>query len=186
MTRRSLTHALAESSVSLTQAEVDELMRAYDTLSIFPDVAGALERIAKHSDLLHPVVFSNGTHAMVSASVHKSPELASYASVFKDIVVVEEVKRFKPDPEAYRHLATKVGKDPQSKEDMGSMWLISGNPFDVVGARAVGMQACWVDRAGNGWQDEMVQGTAGRPTAIVKSLDKVVDVVEGATEGATK
>jgi 2-haloacid dehalogenase len=31
-----------------------------------------------------------------------------------------------------------VGKDPSSKEDMASMWLISGNPFDVVGARADG------------------------------------------------
>lgn len=150
-------------------------MQAYDSLSIFPDVGPALSTIAKQSHL-HPVVFSNGTHKMVSASVNKSPDLAPHASVFKDIVVVEEVKRFKPDPDVYFHLARKVGKDP--KTDMGEMWLISGNPFDIVGARAVGMKACWVDRAGNGWQDGMVEGEKGRPTAIVKSLEEVIKVVD--------
>ncbi|GAB7357294.1 hypothetical protein MBLNU459_g8261t1 [Dothideomycetes sp. NU459] len=173
LTDRSLRHALAESSVTLEQRHVDDLMRAYDSLSTFPDVAPALEGISKQSSI-HAVVFSNGTHAMVSSSVNKSPDLSPYASVFKDIVVIEEVKKFKPAPEVYHHLARKVDK---SEKDMSSMWLVSGNPFDVVGARAVGMQACWVDRAGNGWQDELVQGDKGRPTAIVKSLEEVLSVV---------
>lgn len=153
-------------------------MKAYDSLSIFPDVAPALEAISKQ-DSLYPVVFSNGTFTMVSNSVNKSPDLSKHASVFKDIVVVEEPKRFKPAPETYAHLAKQVGLNPDSKEDMASMWLISGNPFDVTGARAVGMQACWVDRAGNGWQDAMIEGELGRPTAIVQSLEEVPNVVSG-------
>ncbi|KAL1303289.1 hypothetical protein AAFC00_006695 [Neodothiora populina] len=174
ITLRSLRHALAESAVSLDQKAIDELMEAYNSLSIFPDVAPALTAISKASGL-HAVVFSNGTHDMVSSSVNKSPDLSPYASVFKDIVVVEEIKCFKPDPEVYYHLARKVGKNPDT--DMGSMWLISGNPFDVVGARTVGMKALWVDRAGNGWQDELVAGDVGQPTAIVKSLEEVLQVV---------
>lgn len=152
-------------------------MLAYDSLSTFPDVAPAISAIKKQSNF-HPVVFSNGTHKMVSASVNNSPDLGPYADVFKDIVVVEEVKRFKPDPDVYVHLAQKVGKD---EKDMGDMWLISGNPFDVVGARLVGMKACWVDRAGNGWQDSIIEGEKGRPTAIVKSLEEVIDVVNSKT-----
>lgn len=178
VTLRSLRHALAESSVSLEQDDIDDLMKAYDSLSIFPDVAPALEAIAKQSDF-YPVVFSNGTHTMVSNSVNKSPDLSKHASTFKDIIVVEEPKRFKPTPESYTHLAKSVGKDPSSKEDMASMWLISGNPFDVVGARAVGMQACWVDRAGNGWQDGLLEGEIGRPTVIVSSLEEVPSKVSG-------
>lgn len=173
MTDRSLRHALAESSVSLEQKDMDDLMRAYDSLSTFPDVAPAMKSISKEANI-HAVVFSNGTHGMVSSSVNNSPDLSPYASVFKDIVVIEEVKKFKPAPEVYQHLARKVGK---SEKDMSSMWLISGNPFDIVGAKAVGMQACWVDRAGNGWQDELIQGEKGRPTAIVKSLEEVLGVV---------
>ncbi|KAI4745631.1 haloacid dehalogenase, type II [Aureobasidium sp. EXF-12298] len=178
VTLRSLRHALAESSVSLEQKDIDDLMKAYDSLSIFPDVGPALEAIAKRDDF-YPVVFSNGTNTMVSNSVNKSPDLSKHASTFKDIVVVEEPKRFKPTPESYAHLAKAVGKDPNSKEDMASMWLISGNPFDVTGARAVGMQACWVDRAGNGWQDAMIEGDLGRPSAIVKSLEEVPSAVGG-------
>ncbi|KAI4758907.1 haloacid dehalogenase, type II [Aureobasidium sp. EXF-3400] len=178
VTLRSLRHTLAESSVSLEQKDIDDLMKAYDSLSIFPDVGPALEAIAKRDDF-YPVVFSNGTNTMVSNSVNKSPDLSKHASTFKDIVVVEEPKRFKPTPESYAHLAKAVGKDPNSKEDMASMWLISGNPFDVTGARAVGMQACWVDRAGNGWQDAMIEGDLGRPSAIVKSLEEVPSAVGG-------
>ncbi|KAH0259662.1 haloacid dehalogenase, partial [Aureobasidium melanogenum] len=178
VTLRSLRHALAESSVSLEQKDIDDLMKAYDSLSIFPDVAPALEAISKRNDLF-PVVFSNGTHTMVSNSVNKSPDLSKHASVFQDIVVVEEPKRFKPTPESYAHLAKRVGKDPNNKEDMASMWLISGNPFDVTGARAVGMQACWVDRAGNGWQDALIEGELGRPSVIVKSLEEVPNAVAG-------
>jgi 2-haloacid dehalogenase len=153
-------------------------MRAYDSLSIFPDVAPALEAIAKRDDF-YPVVFSNGTNTMVSNSVNKSPDLCKHASTFKDIVVVEEPKRFKPAPETYAHLAKTVGKNFEDAEDMASMWLISGNPFDIVGARMVGMKACWVDRAGNGWQDLILEGEIGRPSAIVKSLEEVPSVVGG-------
>lgn len=173
VTNHSLKHALAEASVSLDEKDIEDLMRAYDSLSTFPDVAPALESISKETNI-HAVVFSNGTHDMVSSSVKKSPDLSPHASVFKDIVVIEEIKKFKPAPEVYYHLARKVGK---SEKDMGSMWLISGNPFDIVGAKAVGMKACWVDRAGNGWQDGLVEGEKGRPTAIVKSLEEVLGVV---------
>lgn len=176
ITRRSLQHALAESEVSLNDQDTDDLMAAYDTLSTFPDVGPALTRLQKASNI-HAVVFSNGTHKMVSSSVHGSPDLGPYSSVFKDIVVVEEIKKFKPAPEVYAHLARKVGKDPESEKDMASMWLVSGNPFDVVGARAVGMKAAWVDRAGNGWQDSLIPGELGRPTVIVKSLEEVVEAV---------
>ena len=113
---------------------------------------------------------------MVSNSVKLSPDLGPHASVFKDIVTVEEVRQFKPHPHVYRHLAKKVGKGPLS---MADIWLVSGNPFDVIGARMAGMQACWIDRGGNGWTDQLVQSDEGRPSVIVKGLGEVVDAVKG-------
>jgi 2-haloacid dehalogenase len=74
----------------------------------------------------------------------------------------------------YGHLASCTGMTG----NMGSMWLISGNPFDIVGAHAVGMKAAWVDRAGNGWQDQL----GGEPTVVVKSLEQVADIVAKHTE----
>ena len=151
-------------------------MKAYDSLSTFPDVTPALHALEKESGIT-AVVFSNGTQTMVTNSVKSSPDLGPHVSVFKDIVTVEEVQRFKPAPAVYYHLAEKVGKS-KSKEAMGEMWLVSGNPFDVVGARSVGMQAAWVDRAGNGWVDQLIQEPTGKPTVIVKDLEQVADAVK--------
>ena len=173
ITRNSLDHALTESGLQLAEPATENLMQAYDSLSTFPDVPPALEAIAQ-SEGIQAVVFSNGTDAMIGKSVNESPGLGPHAAVFRDIVTVEEVRCFKPHPDVYYHLAKKVGK---SGDAMGEMWLVSGNPFDVVGARAVGMQACWVDRAGSGWTDELVQGAVGTPTAVVRGLGEVVEVV---------
>ena len=146
-------------------------MKAYNSLSTFPDVDAALSVVSKEPRLT-AVVFSNGTDSMVSSSVKSSPDLRPHASVFKQIITVEEVKKFKPSPDVYFHLAEKVGKE-KSREGMKEMWLISGNPFDVVGARAVGMQAAWVDRQGSGWSDGLVKGEM--PTLTGKDLSEIVE-----------
>ena len=152
---------------------IEKLIESYDSLSTFPDVSPALKAVAAEARIT-PVVFSNGTPDMVRNSVFSSPDLSPHAEVFKSIITVDKVTRFKPDPAVYYHLAEEVGK---SKEEMGSIWLVSGNPFDIIGARAVGMKTAWVDRVGNGWTDELVHGAQGRPTIIVNSLEGVVEGV---------
>ena len=152
-------------------------MKAYDSLSAFPDVAPCLKALSATSGIT-AVVFSNGTDSMVSNSVKSSPDLGPHVDIFCRIVTVEEVKCYKPKPEVYHHLAEQVGKS-KSRESMGEMWLVSGNPFDIVGARAVGMRAIWVNRGGGDWTDHLMGGKdVGKPTAIVKSLEEVPDVVK--------
>ena len=160
----------------MDEKSIASLLKAYDSLSAFPDVAEALQSISQVPNIT-VVVFSNGTNEMVTNSVKSSPDLGPHASVFQNIVTVEEVKKFKPSPEVYYHLAGKVGKE-KSKESMSKMWLVSGNPFDVVGARSVGMQAAWIDRAGNGWTDQLVPEESGSPTVIVKGLNEMVEAVK--------
>ncbi len=174
VTRKSLHHALAEHDVSLNDDETEKLMTAYDNLSTFPDVAPALESLSSKADMAC-VVFSNGTKSMVTNSVRQSDDLKPLSSVFSEIVTVDFVRTFKPAPEVYKYLAQCT--DMTGKES--DMWLISGNPFDVCGARAVGMQAAWVDRTGNGWQDKL----GGEPTAVVKGLGEVVSAVEKWSSG---
>ncbi|ORY12737.1 haloacid dehalogenase, type II [Clohesyomyces aquaticus] len=173
VTRNSLQHALAEASVSLDSKAIDSLMNAYNTLSLFPDVPPLFSHL-ESNPAIHAVVFSNGTNDMISASLSQSPDLSPHAHLFKDVVVVEPVQKFKPCPEVYQHLCKKVGKEGIPAD----VWLISGNPFDVVGANAIGMRSCWVDRSGAGWQDGLVEGEKGRPTVTVKGLDEVVGTVQ--------
>ncbi|KAL8833258.1 MAG: hypothetical protein Q9170_004390 [Blastenia crenularia] len=177
ITERALHHTLSENSLSLPSSEAtSSLMSAYDSLSTFPDVAPELESIARQPSNITPVIFSNGTQQMVSNSVYHSPDLSPHAKVFKDIITVEEVQKFKPHPDVYFHLAEKMGK---SKEQMGEMWLVSGNPFDIVGANAVGMMTCWVDRGGAGWSDGLVDGEKGKPDMVMRGLGEVVEEWKG-------
>ncbi|KAI9847279.1 MAG: hypothetical protein M1837_002865 [Sclerophora amabilis] len=173
ITRSSLCHALDDASQSLSSEAIDSLLMAYDSLSAFPDVTPALQTLAEHANIV-PVVFSNGTQRMVTNSVTHSPDLSPFSKTFDRIVTVEEVRKFKPAPEVYEYLAVEVGK---TKEQMGEIWLVSGNPFDVVGARNAGMQAVWVDRPGHGWTDRLLKPETGKPTVVVKGLDEVVGAV---------
>jgi 2-haloacid dehalogenase len=151
-------------------------MSAYDTLGIFPDVSPVFKHLKDNSHI-YPVVFSNGTSTMISSSLTKSPDLSPHAELFRKVVVVESTKCFKPAPEVYSHLCEQVGNGEKGQEK--DVWLVSGNPFDVVGANTYGMRTCWVDRSGQGWTDHLGDGEAGRPTVIVKGLDEVVAKVEG-------
>ena len=176
VTRNSLRHALADSKLSLDDSAVESVMKAYDSLSVFPEVPSALKNLSQKPSF-KTVVFSNGTDEMVTNSIKSSPDLSPYASIFDQIITVEVVERYKPAPQVYKHLARKLGK-PLHNDGVGSMWLVSGNPFDVVGAREFGMEAIWVDRGGCGWTDDLIQGSYGRPTLIVKGLDEVMEGIE--------
>ncbi|KAK2744413.1 hypothetical protein FQN57_004310 [Myotisia sp. PD_48] len=176
VTRNSLRHALAEHKLSLNDTDIANLMEEYDSLSSFPDVAPALTRLSKLPNL-RPVIFSNGTEKMITKSAQSSNRLEAYTQVFSDIISVEKTEKFKPNPETYRYLAERMGKD--SKCQMREMWLISGNPFDVLGAMNVGMKAAWVDRAGLGWIDSMFPGTS--PTVVCRDLIEVIDIIEKST-----
>ncbi|KAJ9201847.1 hypothetical protein DTO164E3_3285 [Paecilomyces variotii] len=172
ITRNSLLHALAENGAQCDEKAIGELMAAYDSLSTFPDVIPALTKLASKPNIT-PVVFSNGTQSMVSNSVLRSKDLSPKADVFRDIITVDDVKKYKPAPATYAHLAKKMGKDASQ---MGDMWLISGNPFDIFGSRGSGMKAIWVDRAGRGWMDGAVPEL--QPTAIVHSLEEIVGIID--------
>jgi len=180
ITNASLKHALAEHSVSLTETDITDVMRAYDSLGTFPDVVAGLTSLAS-DDSVDAYVFSNGTDAMISSSVNQSPSLSRHASVFKGLITVDDLEVYKPDPRVYYHLAEKVGKGT-AKEDMARLWLVSGNPFDIVGARAAGMQAAWVNRSGShhgegGWTDRLGELASGGPTVVVNGVEDAVKAI---------
>jgi 2-haloacid dehalogenase len=56
------------------------------------------------------------------------------------VISVDDVKSFKPDPEVYHYLTRRLGTE------LSETWLVSSNPFDVIGAKAVGLMAAWIQR----------------------------------------
>jgi len=157
----------------------DSILGAYNSLSIFPDAKLALEALPSKKNI-ESYIFSNGTNSMLKSSIHESDDLKPFASVFKDIISVESTQIFKPAPGVYHHLVKAVGKNWESKEEVGKVWLVSGNPFDVVGARNIGMKTCWVDRSGNGWTDRLMgEDEEFKPDLIVTGVKDAVEGVAG-------
>ncbi|MBF7053041.1 haloacid dehalogenase type II [Halomonas sp. KAO] len=121
--------------VGLSEADRDHLMQVYAQLPAFADVAGALRRLGEAG--VTCVAFSNGTTQAVEGLLAQ----AGIRDHFEAVISVDEVKRFKPDPAVYAHLRHRLESEP------GDTWLISSNPFDVIGARHAGLHAAWVRRS---------------------------------------
>ena len=134
VTERALEHALATSGEDVDPDTRRELLAGYDALEAFGDTRPGLERLRAEGHTL--AVFSNGTRAMIERVVGA----AGITDCFDDLISVDEVGTFKPSPRVYRHAAARVG------QQVADTWLISANPFDVVGAATVGLRTAWVDR----------------------------------------
>jgi 2-haloacid dehalogenase len=177
MTRAALRHAVAEKKLSLSDDVEERLMRAYDGLDTFPEIPAALERLGREPGV-DAYVFSNGTHAMVSASVSTSEVLSAGGGFLEPgrLITVEPVEAFKPDPQTYRHLARETGAADGS---LDNIWLVSSNPFDALGAVAAGARSAWIDRGGGGWVDALggVLGEDMRPTLVAAGVDEAIEAI---------
>lgn len=164
-------------------------MRAYDALHVFPDVPAGFRALRDQAEpaavaaagagsrpRVEAYVFSNGTADMISSSLANSPDLAPYVGgVLRSLVSVDEIRLYKPDRRAYEHLLRRVGKEGRPEQ----VWLVSSNPFDVVGAVSAGLKAAWVDRAAKGWTDRLLF----EPTIVVRGVDEAVrEIINRAAE----
>ncbi|CAP79332.1 (S)-2-haloacid dehalogenase [Penicillium chrysogenum] len=174
--RNSLLHAPAGTGEQLDENVVNRLVNAYDDFKTFSDVNPMLRLLAADPNL-REFVFFNGTRTIISNSVFRSKDLSPRANVFEDIIFVHVVKWYKLSQASYLHLAEQTVNGPCQ---MRKLWLISSNPFDIVGARSMGMNAIWVDRAGVGWKAAVVPDL--QPTATVNSLEHIVEEVRAHRE----
>ncbi|MCU0495415.1 MAG: haloacid dehalogenase type II [Chloroflexaceae bacterium] len=133
-TQQALAFAAASFGLTLADETQAELLSRYRQLPAFGDVAAGLAALKNQGHML--VAFSNG----VAASVRALLDHAQVLSLLDDVVSVDEIQRFKPDPAVYKHLVARTGGAA------ASTWLISSNGWDVIGAKAVGLQAAWLRR----------------------------------------
>jgi 2-haloacid dehalogenase len=157
VTAKALDFALAVVGHDLSAVSRRQVMAAYDDLDLFPDAAEGLRRV--HDAGYPMVVLSNGSPRMVRVTVHS----AGLESWFKELISVDEVQTYKPSPLVYRYAAERLDRA------IGEIRLISANPFDVIGATAVGMQVAWLDRA-----DSLFDTLGPAPAMVVKSLTELV------------
>ncbi|HMB74063.1 MAG TPA: haloacid dehalogenase type II [Gammaproteobacteria bacterium] len=153
-TRRALEYCCAALDAPLDDASCERLLAAYRVLPAYPDALTALAALQDAGRRMF--AFSNGIREDIESLLGH----AGIADYFEDIVSVDEIGTFKPNPDVYRHFLQRASAEA------ADAWLISGNPFDVIGALATGMRAAWVRRSPaavfDPWEFE--------PTATITSL----------------
>lgn len=160
-TRQALDYACQHIGVVIPEPSKQELMEQYRLLPAYPDVQSALEKLKLAG--LRMYAFSNGLpedlqHLLGQAGVN---------TYLADIVSVHDVQSFKPDPAVYAYFLE------QTKAAEADTWLVSSNPFDIIGASAVGWNTVWLQRD----QKTVFDPWEFKPTAIVKDLSELPDIV---------
>jgi 2-haloacid dehalogenase len=133
-TLQALRYVSASLGVSLDEAEERALLEAYLHLPAFADVREGLRMLKRAGYSL--VALTNGT----LRSARRVLENAGIGEYLEDVLSVEPIATFKPDPAVYA-LVNKL-----SAGRAEPAWLVSGNPFDVIGAKAAGLRAAWLRR----------------------------------------
>lgn len=152
----------ADLNSDISPAARANILLEYRRLPAFADARPALEALPRDSVAY---AFSNGE----AAAVREVLGHAGLIDFFAGVVSVEDICLFKPAPEVYAHFLKIAGSEPNAT------WLISGNPFDIMGARAAGWNAAWVRRGKNVFGEWAEQDL--RPTAVISSLGELPDLL---------
>jgi len=163
-TSHALDYTCSYYKVSLTKEQKQDLLEGYRTLPAFDDVTAGLADLKAAGFRLY--AFSNGR----ADAVEKLLVAAGIREFFLGVVSVDDLQSFKPDPAVYEYFLR------QSGASLDSAWLISSNPFDVIGAVSAGMRAVWVQRS----EESIFDPWGIEPTITVASLVELKEKVPGA------
>ena len=158
-TRDALDYTCDRYAVQMDVGQKQALLGIYRELPAFDDVPDALSKLAARDCRLF--AFSNGAAEAVETLLSS----ARIRDHFEGVVSCDDVRSFKPNPAVYAHFLREAGAGANEA------WLISGNPFDVIGAISAGMRGAWVQRS----PDAIFDPWGIEPTITIKSLGELAD-----------
>src|SRR5919201_2380824 len=135
--RAALQTTLAQLELDVAQAE--EILGGLSEVQAHDDAAAALDRLAGAEARI--VALTNGGAQQTDEIL----EQAKLRDRFERVFSVSDVGAYKPDRRPYEHVVKELGVA------VGEATLIAAQAWDVVGARAAGLETIWVDRLERRW-----------------------------------
>jgi 2-haloacid dehalogenase len=142
VTQNGLDYALEASGLSKDSELRERLLALYWELEAYEEVPLMLNTLK--SDGLQTAILSNGSPDMLEGAVKS----AGLSSVLDDVISVEDVGIFKPDPRVYQMVCDRFNCDASE------VLFVSSNGWDASAASKFGFQTVWVNRA-NEPQDQL-------------------------------
>ncbi|MGI9413329.1 MAG: haloacid dehalogenase type II [Hyphomicrobiales bacterium] len=139
----------------------DELMKLYFELDAYDDARTALSALKAGG--LKTAILSNGSPDMLAGAVTS----ADLGAVLDDVISIENVGIYKPDPRVYQLEVDRMGVGAPSE-----ICFVSANTWDAQAGAHFGFQVARINRFG--LPDDNIPGT---PDALLDSLNELPALV---------
>lgn len=137
-----------------------ELLNLYKELNLYPEVKECLEGLK--SKKIKIAILSNGTPELLKELV-ESNNIQSY---FDNIMSIESVRIYKPDPKVYEIPIKKYNCKPEN------ICFMSSNTWDVSGGGVFGYNAVWVNRF-----NKVFDKLSYKPQFVINNLNQLLEIV---------
>jgi 2-haloacid dehalogenase len=132
VTRESLSYTLRILGRKADDGAFERIMEKYLHLDLYPDATVALAAMRGRK----LAILSNGSTDMLNALVRNS----GLDKVLDATISVDSTRTFKPSPDAYSLIESRLGVPP------AEVLFVSSNPWDACGAKAFGLNVAWIER----------------------------------------
>lgn len=162
ITRDSLTYTLKILGLAYNDGIFEKIMDKYVHLDLYPDAKAALLSLQNYKR----AILSNGSTDMLTALVRNT----GLDSILDATISIDAKGIFKPSPDAYSLIQTRLDVN------LGDVLFVSSNPWDAIGAKAVGLKVAWIERV---TQEAMADACRKRdlvaPLTMFKALRMQMD-----------
>jgi 2-haloacid dehalogenase len=132
ITQESLRYTLRILGLAHNDSIFDKIMDKYVHLDLYPDAKPALLSLWDYKR----AILSNGSTEMLNALVRNT----GLHSILDATISIDAKGIFKPSPDAYSLIEDRLKVKPSD------VLFVSSNPWDAIGAKAVGLQVTWIER----------------------------------------
>lgn len=150
----------ARNALEISQERRDEILATFARLNPYEDVRPALEKLRAAN--YRTVAFTNSSKQLVERQLSS----AGIDNAFDEIISVEEIGSFKPDPRVYAYAGERLSRSPSE------LRLIACHDWDTHGALTSGLLAAHVDRSGAPYHP-----LYKKPKLSAKDLTELVDKI---------
>jgi 2-haloacid dehalogenase len=161
-TLQALRYCLAVYKVELPEDTQQKLVSEFANLEAFSDVVPGLIKLKEKGHTL--AAFSNGPEVAVRTLLGNAGVLAH----LDDVISVDELNTYKPDPQVYQYLMKRTNSSIENA------WMISSNPWDVIGGKAAGLKTAWIKRD----PEKIFDPWDMEPDLVVKDLVELSEQID--------
>ncbi|MCS7095134.1 MAG: haloacid dehalogenase type II [Thaumarchaeota archaeon] len=139
ITRRSLVHTLKSLGIAVDRGAVDKLVNKWNDLKPLPEVDETLGALRGKGYAI--AVLSNGDPETIDSLTKKLKVKFDY------LFSAKQSGLYKPHPKIYLDAAERMRLRPENVAH------VSSTVYDVVGSKAAGLRAIWIDVAGENFDE---------------------------------